>query len=75
MTTNGWATNWTCYCGNFVKDAYSCDECGLTVIGAGVKIRASISLDGEDPLDKAIRKQINNIKNMNWSIEDEDEIP
>ena len=67
MTTNGMATNWECFCGNLIEDAFACDKCGLTVIGSDMKKHPET--------DQMIRGMIEDIKNIDLSIKDKDEIP
>ena len=65
-------SNWECFCGNFVKESFGCNECGLTVIGSGVKKRAAASPDGKDPIDQAIRGMTKSIKGLDFSVSDEE---
>ena len=60
------ANNWECFCGNFVEDAFACDECGLTVVGSDMKKYPEA--------DQMIEGMIGDIKNMDWSVKDEDEV-
>ena len=62
MTTNGMATNWECFCGNFIADAFVCDKCGLSAICSDMKKNPDV--------DQMMRGMIEDIGKMDWSIKD-----